>query len=143
MRFEIFAKGHENITATHKTTLEITKDKELTPRGNCIIGVCSNVGLKEIPDRAKELLKKGVKADVKIFLPDYNLYDELYGFGDPALTFEDPSDIVIRKSKYVCSRTFLVQANKAACDINREMVELLKDEKTELVLIVKLHAPLD
>jgi hypothetical protein len=35
----IFAQGHENILATHKTTLEFTKDKRLSKKGDCIVAV--------------------------------------------------------------------------------------------------------
>jgi hypothetical protein len=54
------------------------------------------------------------------------------------MTFDHGSDIVIRKSDFVCSRTLLVRSDKAACDIEREMVELLKDPQTELVFIIEV-----
>ncbi|HIP58595.1 MAG TPA: DUF371 domain-containing protein, partial [Archaeoglobus profundus] len=38
MKEVITAWGHPNITAKHRTTLEITKDEELSIRGDCIIG---------------------------------------------------------------------------------------------------------
>ena len=38
----VIARGHPNIRATHKTTLEVTKEKELSPRGDCIIGICAD-----------------------------------------------------------------------------------------------------
>ncbi len=138
MLFEVRARGHENIRAEHRTTLEVTKEKELSPRGDCIIGVDADKGITEIPDEAKLLLKKGVKAIVEISLPDYGISDKLEGFGSDKLTFTHPTDIVIRKSTYVCGRTLLVSASKAARDINRELVELLKDRKTEVVLTFKL-----
>ena len=140
MLFEVRARGHENIRAEHRTTLEVTKEKELTPRGDCIIGVDADKSISEIPDEAKLLLKKGVKAIVEISLPDYGISDKLEGFGSNKLTFTHPTDIVIRKSTYVCDRTLLVSASKAARDINRELIELLKDRKTEVVLIFKLDA---
>ena len=36
------AYGHENIRATHNRTIEFTKHKELSVRGDCIIGVNSD-----------------------------------------------------------------------------------------------------
>ena len=50
---EFFIFGHPNISADHKTTLEFTKDKELTKKGNCIVGVNSDFSFSEI----KNLLK--------------------------------------------------------------------------------------
>ncbi len=139
--FEIVAKGHENIKAEHRTTLEVTKEKDLTPRGDCIIGVAANISASEIPDKAKELLRVGTKAEVEILLPDYGLRDVLVGFGSRDFTFQHDTDVVIRKSKYICGRTVLISSNKAARDINREIVELLKDKKTEVILRFKLAVP--
>ncbi len=39
MKYTFTAQGHPNILATHKTTLEITKDTEVTGEGGCIIAV--------------------------------------------------------------------------------------------------------
>ncbi len=139
--FDVVARGHENIRAEHKTTLEVTKEKDLSPRGDCIIGVDANISASEIPDKAKEILKLGAKAEVEILLPDYGLKDELVGFGSEGLTFRHDTDIVIRKSRFVCGRTVLISSNKAAKDINREIVELLKDKKTEVILRFRLAAP--
>ncbi|MGB9674949.1 MAG: DUF371 domain-containing protein, partial [Nanopusillaceae archaeon] len=42
MKFVINVKGHKLVKATHKSTLEITKDNFLTERGDCIIGINSS-----------------------------------------------------------------------------------------------------
>ena len=39
MNFKIKAKGHKNVLSKHKSTFEITKDKELSLSGDCIIGL--------------------------------------------------------------------------------------------------------
>ena len=36
---------------------------------------------------------------------------------------------MIRKSDFLDSRTFAINADKAACDINRKIIEELKKEK--------------
>ncbi len=136
--FEIRARGHENISATHRTTLEVTKDREITPRGDCIIGVSADLSISEIPPEAKRLLKCGVRAEVDILLPDYGLSEHLIGFGHPSMTFTHRSDVVIRKSTFVCGRTLLISSNKAAADLSREFVRLLKDKKTEIAVVFRL-----
>lgn len=135
--FKIFAKGHENITARHKTTLEITKEKELSPRGDCIIGVRADKSVRDIPDNFKKLLRGNIKFEFIIDLPDYGLRDVLTGYGSEKLSLTHASDTVIRKSSYTCPRTLLVYSNKAAKDIDREIVELLKDKKTEIVVMLR------
>jgi hypothetical protein len=42
-----------------------------------------------------------------------------------------PTDVVVRKSDYFCSRTLAVRADKAASDLSRELVEKLKNPKQE------------
>ena len=59
------ARGHPNITSTHKTTLMITRDTELTPKGNCVVAVGSEKGLLDLDLRLKEAMKR---ADAKITL---------------------------------------------------------------------------
>ena len=57
MQFKIPFTGHKNIRALHKKTIEITKDSDLTPSGDCIIGVNALYGCDEIPNKIKEKLK--------------------------------------------------------------------------------------
>ncbi len=134
----IRARGHKNIRATHKTTLEITKEKYLSPRGDCIIGVSADKSISELNETFKQALNTGAPAKVKLKLPDYGLEEVLIGFGHPKLSFTHKTDIVIRKSKYICGRTLLISANKAASDLNREFVDLLKDKKTEILVIIEI-----
>lgn len=137
MKEEITAWGHENITAKHRTTLEVTKEKSLTPRGDCIIGVRADKAICDIDERIKEWLRTGNKIKIKIILPQYGLRDSLVGFGSNRMTFKHKTDIVVRKSDYVCDRTLAIGANKAARDIDREIVELLRDPTTELRFVIK------
>lgn len=138
MIFEIVAFGHPNITARHRTTFEITKDSEITKRADCVIGVKAEKSISEIPSEAKELIKKGSKVTLILKIPDYGLKDQVFGFGDPRLSFSNERDIVIRKSRFICGRTLLISANKSAFDINREIIELLRDKKTELRLLFEV-----
>lgn len=140
MIFEINAFGHPNITAKHRTTFEITKDPEISKRADCIIGVRASKSISEIPEEAKKLIKAGAKVEIELSLPDYGIKDHAVGFGDQKLSFTHATDIVVRKSKFVCQRTLLISANKSAFDINRELIELLKDKKTELLLIFKVES---
>ncbi|WP_290900397.1 DUF371 domain-containing protein [Ferroglobus sp.] len=132
----ISAYGHENIKATHKTTFEITKEKDLTPRGDCIIGVRADKSIRDINDDLKRILRREERVEVVLNLPDYGLEERLFGFGSKRMSFEDESDVVVRKSDFVCGRTLLIKSNKAARDLNREFVELLRDRKTLIEMLV-------
>jgi len=128
----IICYGHKNVKATHRSTLEITKENYLTPRGDCIICIKANKGLKELSDEIKEALKSGKKVKIRITADD--IVDELEAVGDERLTFENEISMVIRKSEYVDGRTLAIRANKAARDIKRELVEKLKNPEQRVVV---------
>ena len=39
MNQRVHASGHENVSATHGSTFEVTSDDWLTPAGDCILAV--------------------------------------------------------------------------------------------------------
>ena len=137
MKEEIVAWGHPNITAKHRTTLEVTKDENLTLRGDCIIGVRADKAICDIDDKIKNWLKLGYAVKIEIVLPQYGLKDSLKAFGSSKMTFKHKTDIVVRRSDFVCDRTVAIKADKAAKDIDREIVELLRDPTTELKFIIR------
>jgi len=137
MKDEIVAWGHPNITAKHRTTLEITRESELTVRGDCIIGVKADKAICDIDERIKNWLKLGYAIKIEIVLPQYGLKDSLSAFGSSKMTFKHRTDIVVRRSDFVCDRTLAIKADKAAKDIDREIVKLLRDPTTELRFIIR------
>jgi len=132
MKFIVKARGHKFISATHKSTFEVTKDNYLTKRGNCIIGISAEYSANEFPDWLKEYLKGGNKIMIEIKVE--GLSDFIEAYGSRELTFNDKRSFVIRKSSYIDDRTVAIRSNKAAIDIDRRIIELLKMEK-ELEII--------
>jgi len=132
MREIIHCYGHENIKATHKSTLEITKEDFLTPRGDCIICIKADKGLKELNEEFKRALKSGKKVRIRIIVDD--LVDEIVASGDERLTFENDVSMVIRKSSYIDGRTLAIKANKAAKDIDRKIIEKLKNPNQKAII---------
>jgi hypothetical protein len=129
VRLEIKFSGHENIRSTHRKTIEITKDSELTPKGDCIIGVNATYSCLDLPSSLKEKLqdpKSKVRFSIKV--GQYEFIVE--GRGDKNLTLTHTEDIVIRKSNFVSPRTLAVKCDKASDLLPREMVTLLQDPKT-------------
>ncbi|HDM22618.1 MAG TPA: DUF371 domain-containing protein [Methanomicrobia archaeon] len=127
----IKAYGDPNIRATHKTTIEITKDDHLTERGDCILGIRADRGLKDIKNFLDS--HKGKKLIVEFTVDD--LSDRVTGYLDPRLSFLDERDIVIRKSSYICKRTLMINADKSAAEIDRSIVRKLREEKELIVRI--------
>ncbi|WP_423792588.1 DUF371 domain-containing protein [Methanocaldococcus indicus] len=127
MIFTIKAKGHKNVSGTHKTTLEITKDNYLTKTGHCIIGIMANKSMLDFPEEFKEKLRNAKKIVVEIEVD--NIKEVVVGEGHKDLILNHPTDIVVRKSSYICPRTLMIKANKGAKDLNRELIKKLKEGK--------------
>lgn len=125
MDFSFKARGHKNVKATHRATIEFTRDEDLTPRGDCIVAVGAEKALKDLPDAFKEALRAGSRVEVGIECNGRK--DAIRAFGSPRLTLKGARCMIIRKSGFACDRTLCVNADKAAADLNRELVEELRD----------------
>ena len=132
LREVIHCKGHRNVRAIHRSTLEITTENFLTPRGDCIICVSADKALKDLSEEFKEALREGSK--LRIVIKAGNLRDELIAYGSPELRLESPVSMVIRKSDYIDGRTLAIRANKSAKDLKRELIKLLKNPESEAVI---------
>ena len=133
MKYQIdfFAFGHPNINTQHKTTLMITKDNFVTKKGDCIVAIDANIGLSDFPEKIKKAVRRN---DSKIILTMNvdNCYFKIKGKGHPKITYNHPTDIVSRKSAYVCDRTLMVLADKAACDIPFELLNTLRNNEQKI-----------
>jgi len=138
IREVIFGYGHENVLATHHSTLEFTKDTRLSKKGDCILVVATDKSLTDLSNEFKEaLLNSNAKLTIQIEVD--NLIEEVHAKGSTHLILNHPAEMVIRKSDHASDRTLAVQADKAAKDISREMVEKLKNpnQKAKITFIVQ------
>ena len=130
MRFEIKFSGHENIRSNHKKTIEITKESELSVRGDCIIGVNASSSCFDLPESFKEKLRDSKsKVQFSIRVAEHEFIVE--GQGHPDLLLSHKEDIVIRKSDFISPRTLAVRCDKASDLLPLEMVTLLQDPNTK------------
>ena len=126
-----WAFGHPNILAIHPTTFMFTKETCVSKRGDCIVAVATDRSLAELNNQFKDALKKP-KAKVTIIIEAGDTKESITAAGSPNLILNHPTDIVIRKSNYVCNRTLAVSAEKASIDLSRGLVEKLKDPKQRI-----------
>lgn len=132
----ITAKGHPQITATHPTTLMITKDEEVGPKGDCIVGVAADKGAAGLTDELKSIIQSGAAMTVTIEVGGE--VEEIHAFGHPSLSSTHPNDLVIRKSKFTCGRTLAVGADKAAANLSRALVAKLRDPSTKIKVTIEV-----
>jgi len=135
----IFAHGHKNILATHELTLEITKEAKLSKRGDCIIAVSANKSMTDLSSEFKEILRKE-NARISMLIEAEDIVEVVNAFGSGRLILTHPTDMVIRKSNYICNRTLAIQADKAACDLSRKLAEKLRNpkQKVKITLTVRV-----
>lgn len=135
MEYIFHAKGHRNVTSTHKSTFEVTMDENIGKKADCIIGVQSEAKLGDFSSELKEAIRDE-NTLVKVRLETKNAEDEIKGYGHPELTLKHPTDMVCRKSNFRCSRTLMIKADKAAIDLKKELIEDLKRGKELKVTII-------
>jgi len=138
VRFEIQFSGHENIRSNHKKTIEITKELNLTPRGDCIIGINASSSCFDLPTSLKEKIQNPdsrVRFSIRVEQHEFTVE----GRGHKDLTLAHKEDIVIRKSDFVCPRTLAVKCDKASDLLPREMVKLLQNPKAQGTLTITVE----
>ncbi|WP_158318590.1 DUF371 domain-containing protein [Aeropyrum camini] len=119
------AWGHPNVRATHRTTFEITSDDYLTPRGDCIIGIRSSVTPRSLPQWFKSLARSR-DSIIIVVLCSGGVCDTAVGRGHPGLSFGDGRRMVFRRSSHVGPETVMIGSSKAATDLRRDLVEVLR-----------------
>jgi hypothetical protein len=129
MKIEILFSGHKNVMSLHEKTTEITKDKNLTTNGDCIIGVDAAISCIDLPEKMKKNIQNpkskisfSIEAEGKKFI--------IHGNGSEKLTLKHVKDIVLRKSAFTCSRTIAINCDKASSDIPRDFVKILQNPET-------------
>jgi len=132
------AWGHRNILALHPSTIEITKSMKLTRRGTCIVGVGATMAVVDLNEEFKTLARNN-RSKITVSLSVGDLEEVITGYGDPRLTFMHPEDIVLRRSQYTCDRTLCIKADKAARDLSRELIGLLRNPNQRMIVSISVE----
>ena len=125
MRFKAY--GHPNITSMHRNTFEFTKEDFVTKTGDCIVGIKADYDVEQI----KPILKKD---KVKITIKVGDLTEIIHA--TPYKGFENPKEMVIRRTAFTCKRTFATNADKIALDF-KTIREKLKDPEQEIIVEIE------
>jgi 16S rRNA (adenine(1408)-N(1))-methyltransferase len=126
LSYSFGAKGHKNILAEHPKTLEFTKDKSLTKRGDCIVGIEADFELGKLQQFQGWI-------DIEISVNEIS--QKFKSFVNP--NFSSSEELVFRKSKVGTDRTFGIMTNFASNKIDRRIIELLQNENPLKVTITQ------
>ena len=135
MGYSFTCNGHQNITSKHKTTLEFTKDKYLTLKGDCIVGIKADFSLLQLKKFIKSLKNnKKIIIIIEILNNDNKIIEKINAEINP--DFNSEKDIVIRKSEFKDYRTLAIKADKASCDLNMELIKNIKNNNRKIKIII-------
>lgn len=127
----VLAYGHGNIQAMHRSTLEITKKTRLSRRGDCIIAVSADKALADLSLAFKDSLRSR-NAKMTVLIETGEAVEVVKAMGSPRLVLTHRTDMVVRRSDYICDRTLAIKADKAAYDLSRELAEKLRNPNQEV-----------
>jgi uncharacterized protein len=128
----IRCRGHPNVLSLHPTTFEITKEMHLTCKGDCIIAVAAEKGAADLSPGFRAALSRD-DAVLLTRLTCGEISVVVTSFGSAGLVLDHPSDLVWRRSRYVCGRTIGIETDRAARDLPCELVDRLKAGRELLV----------
>ena len=97
MIFKIKTKGHKNVTSHHKSTFEITKDAEIGPTADCIIGTDMDKSMFDFPDEFKKAIADS-NTKIQVILDSENGHDEITGYGHEDLTLTHLKSVSMSKN---------------------------------------------
>ncbi len=129
------AYGHPNVLCKHETTIELTKDKSLTKRGDCILGIKASKACFDLEKELKSYIWDGKRVDV--VLKSDQFIETFHGFGHKYLPLTHKRDLVFRKSEYKCNRTVLIKCSKSSRDLSKDLVNNLKASNKEITVIFR------
>lgn len=134
MEEHITAQGHENVTAEHASTFEVTSDDYLTPAGDCILAIEADRVPAEFDD-AFVTACQDANAEITVRIAAGGVEDTFVGHGHPDLTFESDRSLVCRTSEYIDERTVAINMDGSAADFDRELVSALADGQSVSVTL--------
>jgi uncharacterized protein len=130
----IRARGHPLVLGTHPTTFEVTCEDHLTANGNCIIGIRADKGCAGLSPEFKEILAHEAAVLITRISSD-GIVAEVRSRGSSQMMLNHPTDMVWRKSTFVCGRTIGIHSDVTAMTLPRELIQNLVLGKEMIVTL--------
>jgi hypothetical protein len=134
----IHCRGHPLVLGNHPTTFEVTAEGHLTKNGNCIIGVAADKGCKGLSAGFRQVLCHD-DAVLYTSLSCGGITAEVKSRGSSAFTLDHPTDMVWRRSTYVCGRTIGILSDHVAADLPGALIANLVMGKEMIVTLTAMR----
>ena len=128
----IHAHGHANVTATHRSTFEITRDADISTTADCIIAVGADKGAASLSEEFKQAASRD-DAFITAVILSGSYKDTVAGWGSKDMTFTVEDSMVFRVSNYVCGRTVMIYADKPAARLDRALIKALMGKNDAII----------
>jgi hypothetical protein len=132
----IRCRGHPHVLATHPTTFEVTAGSHLTRQGDCIIGIAAEKGAAGLSAEFRRVLADD-RAVLVTTLSAGECSVEVRGRGSSKMALGHPTDLVWRRSSFVCPRTVAILCDRTAATLPGELIAGLR-EGAELVVELRV-----
>jgi hypothetical protein len=134
----IYCRGHPLVLGNHPTTFEVTREDHLTKYGNCIIGIAADTGCTGLSPVFKRMLSHD---DSVLFtrLSCDGVTVEVKSKGSSLFTLDHPTDIVWRRSSFVCGRTIGINSDHVAADLPKALIANLVAGKEMIITLTAMR----
>ncbi len=135
----VYCRGHPLVLGNHPTTFEVTREDHLTKNGNCIIGIAADKGCSGLSYEFKQVLSHD---DAVLFtrLLCGGVSAEVKSRGSVKFTLDHPTDIVWRRSSFVCGRTIGIWSDHVAATLPEALIANLVAGK-EMIVTMTARRP--
>lgn len=134
-RTTVRCRGHPFVRGTHRTTFEVTRETRLTENGDCIIGVGADRGCAGLPPAFRSVLAHD-DAVLETILSSGGEQVTIRSRGSARMLLDHPSDLVWRRSSFVCGRTVGIMSDRTACSLPRTLIRNLTGGKELEVILI-------
>ncbi len=117
----VYCRGHPLILGSHPTTFEVTREDHLSTQGNCIIGIGADKGCNDLSPAFKQVIAHNDAILItRLFCG--GITAEISSRGSSLMTLNHPTDIVWRRSSFVCGRTIGILSDFVAGTLPKTLI---------------------
>jgi len=116
----------------------VTRENHLTKNGNCIIGIAADKGCEGLSAEFKRVLCHDDAVLVTRLSCD-GITVEVKSRGSSGLTLHHPTDLVWRRSTFICGRTIGILSDHVAATLPKALVANLAAGKDMIVMLIAMR----
>jgi hypothetical protein len=117
----IRCRGHPLVLGTHPTTFEVTCEDYLSKNGNCIVGIAAEKGCAGLSPAFKYVLTHNDAVLITLLECD-GVSVTIRSQGSSQFLLDNLTDMVWRKSTFICGRTIGIMSDRVALTLPRDLM---------------------